>query len=584
MIRTAARVAAALLAFAPALACAVLIAQHAVDVPVGGDWTRADVLAGNAGLDPRSAAPQLVARINLNAFGNDLRLEMALAWVLALATALCVHGLLRATLGTRPGRLYGSTFLANLLLFSPLQWENLLWADRALSLLPSAALCASLFAVRSGPPGAFRFATCAFLASIATLTAPHALPLWAAIFIALAAPGEGASPGRRRAFLAGWTLLALAALALHGAGNGLAGGTATLRSSATMLGGAFSRTTLIAPRELAPWAGALLTGLFALCAAWPLAAWRDAAAREKRLPWVLLGGYALLLAVASPSLLGATRPEDALLPRHSGVSLSLCVATIPLGILALDELRRRLAASRPRLTDALDWAPAFVAGILLVAAGLGWLVGGEGMAEWKSARLQARTALVFLDRFEPRHVVRFGASLPEVRRAADILERHGALEPHRASGDGIGPYTVGAALAVDSGRVERVTTTDTRLALKGFAWLPGPDRRADGVLVTARVGDGPRRAVALAELEGLVLPPIPEHDYVYNDARIPGIDERATWAVGVAGTSLPAAPLVVLEAFAVDSEVLGLHRIGDPIPVRVTPDGMRATTPGGDAP
>lgn len=573
MIRTVARIAAALLAFAPAAACALLIARHAVDVPVAGDWARADVLAGNAALAPTSAVPQLVAKINLNAFGNDLRLEMALAWALLLATALCVHGLLRATLGTRPARLYGSTFLANLLLFSPLQWENLLWADQALSLVPGAALCASLLLLRSGSPGALRFAACAIITSVASLSAPSALALWPVLLIAPVVPRGGAPSRGTRAFIAGWTLLALAALGLHVLGGGLGGGTATPRSAATLLGAAFSRTTLIQPRLLAPWAGAALALLFALCAAWPAAAWRSAATRERRLPWVLLGGYALLLAVASPTLLGTTGPDDALLPRHSGASLALCVATIPLAILALDELRDRLAARRPRCADVLEWAPAFGAGILLVAAGLGWLVGTAGMAEWKSARLQARTALVFLDRFEPQHSERFGAPLAEVRRAADTLERFGALRPRGASGDGLGPYRVGTPLAAEWGRIKRATPTSSHLALAGYAWLPGPNRRSDGVLITARVGDGPRRAVALAELQALVLPPIGEHDYIYNDARIPGIDERATWAASLPAASLPAGPHVVLEVFAVDSEAFVLHRIGEPIPVHATPGG-----------
>jgi hypothetical protein len=532
-----------LLAFAPALACAVLVAHHAVDVPLAGDWARADLLEPGQGasgsLDLGGAIPRLVALANLHVFGNDLRLEMALAWLLVLATALCVHGLLRRTHGSG-GTLYGITFLANLLLFSPLQWENLLWADRALFFLPTAALCAGLLAFgsrRRSSPGFVAWA----------LLAVGVLGLWLAV---------GGVDG------AAWTARG--------------GSLEVLRFCAAMLGSGFSRTTLVAPGLLAPGLGVTLVVLFVAVAVWPPACRRDDGFRQRRLPWLVLGGYALLLALAAAPGRGAGGPGAPLLPRYTSVSLYLCLASLPLALLALEELRGRTAAARPRLHAALEWAPAFGAGVLLVGVGLGWLVGLQGMAEWKSARLQARTSLVFLDRFEPRHPERLGASPQELRRAVGILDAHGYLVAYRARGPGTEPYAVGEPLPVDAGLVDSAWLDGGRVVLDGFAWLPRPGRRADGVLFTAREGDGSRRVIALAELTGLLLPPIPEHDHIYNDARIPGIDELAAWNAEIPAASLPRAPHGVVEAFAVDSEAMRLHRLSGSVVLRSTQDGLRA--------
>ena len=532
-----------LLAFAPALACAALVAQHAVDVPLGADWARADLLergqAASGSPDLRGALSRLVALANLHGLGNDLRLEMALAWALVLATALCVHGLLRRTFGAG-GALYGITFLANLLLFSPLQWENFLWADRALCFLPTAALSAGLLALgsrRSSPPG---FAAWALLAA-------GVLGLW---------PAVGGVEGT--------------------AGMASGGAFEVLRFCTTMLGSGFSRTTLVAPGELAPGLGMTLAVLFVAVAVWPATRWREAAFRARRLPWAIFGSYALLLALVAALGRGAGGPAEPLLPRYTSVSLYLCLATLPLAVLALEELRGRVAAARPRLHAALEWAPAFGAGVLLVTAGLGWLVGVQGMAEWKSARLQARTSLVFLERFAPRHPERLGASPQELRRAVGIFDAHGYLDAYRARGDGIEPYANGEPLPDDAGRVDSAWFDGGRVVLDGFAWLPGPGRRADGVLFTARDGDGSRRVIALAELMGLLLPPIPEHDHIYNDARIPGIDELAAWDAEIPAAALPRAAHVLVEAFAVDSDAMRVHRLASSVVVRSTQAGLRA--------
>jgi hypothetical protein len=532
-----------LLAFAPALACALLVAHYAVDVPLGGDWARAGLLepgqAARGAPDLHGALPRLLAWANLRFFGNDLRLEMALAWALVLATALCVHGLLRRSLGSG-GALYGVTFLANLLLFSPLQWENLLWADRSLFFLPTAALCTGLLVLGARGSAPRGVAACALLAA-------GVVGLWLGVG---RAGGTGGMP-------AGGPLEAL-------------------RFYFTLLGSAFSRTALIPPRELAPGLGLGLAVLFVALAAWPAARRRDSTFRRQRRPWLIFGGYALVLALAAVWVVGTNDPGAPLLPRYTSVSLYLCVATLPLAILALEQQRARIAASRPRLHAALEWAPAFGAGALLVAVGLGWLVGVQGMAEWKSARLQARTSLVFLDRFEPRHAERLGVSPRALRRAVATLDDHGYLAAFRARGEGIEPYSLGEALPALAGRVESAWFDEGSVVLSGFAWLPGPGRRADGVLFTTRIAEEPRRVLAVAELRGLLLPPIPEHDHIYNDARIPGIDERTAWQAEIPAEALPRAPGVALEAFAVDSEAMRLHRLAGSIAVRLAEDGWRA--------
>ena len=371
------RVALLLLAFTPALAGALLVAENAVDVPVAEDWARATLLEpGLAVAEFTFVAPlpRLAARANARWFGGDLTLAMGLGFGWVLMAALCVHGLLRRTFPDDPGALYSTTFVSNLLLFSPIQWESFLWAARAWSFFPFAALCAGLLVLGSRWPSLWTGAVLSLLAAATAATVP--------LSTLVVASGERFG------------------LAFH----------------LGLIGSPFARTTLVPVQQLAPVLGALVVAFIAVGALACGACWRDPKLRGRAVPWLVLGGFSLGACALTARVVGVA--EGALLSRHATPSLYLCVAAVPLLGLGLAGLRRRVPPSRAAFRSALEWAPPFATGILVVATGLGWLAGLWAMQEWKSARLQARTSLVFLERFEPVHRVRLGgtATLEELNR------------------------------------------------------------------------------------------------------------------------------------------------------------------------
>jgi hypothetical protein len=520
----AARLAARVLAFAPLLAGALLVEAHAVDVPLGDDWVRAELFGTELPqYDSPAPLPSLVARANARWLGGDLRLAMALGFAWVVVASLCVHGLLRRSFADDALSLYTLTFLANLLLFSPVQWEAFLWAARAWSFFPFAAVCLALWIAGLQVAGALKVGL--FVALAAACAAVVSLPTYAA---------DPAGP---------IDLLAL-------------------------LGQPFARTTLLPLEELAR---ALGVAVVALLAAGAVACLRDAEQLVRAAPWLVLGVVAGAACVAVGFFGGE---GGVLLSRFATPPLYLCLAALPLAALGAAALRR----SAPALRPALAWAPAFGCGVLGVAIGLGWLAGFHAMQEWRSARLQARTSLVFLERFAPLQQVRLAADLPlhDLRRAARVLDRNGQLRPGLAEGDGLGPFEPAGELPEAWGDVESAWVSGPGLELAGFAWLPGAGRRADGVLVTARDGSGPRRLVAVAELDPMPLPPIPEHDHIYNHARIPGSEEQAPWRVQVPADALPEGDVLRVEAFAADSAALRLQRLAHQVELRRTPTGLSA--------
>ena len=592
----------ALLAFAPAVACGALVARYAVNVPVWDDFERGKLLPAWAEgtldlaylysphIDHRIVVPRLVALANAGLTGNDLVLEMGLGFAVVLATALALHGLLRRGFGDRP-LLYGLTFGVNLLLFTPLQWENFLWAAQPGFLMPFGCMAGALLVLGSGARVTAKYAACLGLALVASHTFSHGLALWPGVFAAVLLQHGFGSRATRVRFLAAWTLAAVVVLVPYFSVGGLrntsepshAFGLATVarapelspsaalhnpigeaRFYATAVGSPFARLPLFTPHAAAPVAGTLVSALFGLGVLGWIAGRRDRESWDRGLPWAALGGYAVAACVlAAVGRAPVTKASYALIPHYISISLYVALGALVLVALWLDRRRPRFGP-----------APALLAGFGAGMVGLGWLVGLHGMQEWESARLQARTSLLYLDRIDPSYFRRLDGSLDVARRMARALDRHGYLDPPLQRDGDVSLFDV-ADGAIDGARVEDARAKSERVYVHGFAWLEYAGRRADGVLVAVRDGDG-RRILAVAEVHGFPLFEASEFDHVFNEVELPNATSMAPFVARLPLADLPEAPRVDLELLAVDARRMQLHPLRERVRVERGPDGVRA--------
>ena len=193
------------------------------------------------------------------------------------------------------------------------------------------------------------------------------------------------------------------------------------------------------------------------------------------------------------------------------------------------------------------------------------------MREWKSARLQARTSILFLDHFEPRYWGRIHG-VPEVgRRLLRQLDAAGFLRPRLLEQPTLDAFERGAPLPEDAAAVGKLAARGKRLEVNGHAWLPDAGRRADGVLLAE--GD---RVLALAEGKGAPRLPIAEADHIFNAVRIPGIAEWSPWRAELVADAVPglaSGRSVTLDLYAVDAEHMRVHPLPTRIRVSLGPDG-----------
>lgn len=571
-----------LLAFVPALATAVLVQAHAENVPAWDDFERVSLLQrfaeGELGfadlyaphIDHRILVPRLIILANAVLSGGNLVWENAVTFTIVLATALALAGLLRRTLPDAPVARIAALLGINLLIFSPLQWENFLWAIQTAFVLPMACLAAALLVLETRLSVQARFGLAWLAAVVGTHSFSHGLAIWVAVpaWVLLRAPFAEGSREQTRRFLIAWVVGAAVVLIpyftwdyrassshqAHQYGvqigestplvayaqESLASPLAVANFYVSMVGSPLARLGSWTPVEAAPVWGLLVHGLLAVALA-AIALARDRELWRRSIPWFVLAGVALM--ACALAALGRAVPTNglyALAPRYVSVSQYVLVALVALGA--------QLASRGPRARLAV----VATALVLLAPVAAGWKAGIHGMRAWQTARLQARTSLLFIREFSPRFIHRLEHDWDTARAGAEVLDRYGYLDPPLARSSRPDAFEV-ASLDDDAatGRVRGAHMAGNRLVVRGDGALAG-GRPAHGVLLT--VGDGAeRRVVGIGEGRSRPEGRAYLYEHLFGEVELDPDEPTGLWRAKVDLDRLPDAPTVVVQAFLVDS-------------------------------
>ncbi len=596
-----------LLAFLPAFLCAYELREHAVDVPVWDDWERVTLLekhyAGELGLgylasahiDHRPLLPRVLTLLLNGATGGDLRAEMGVGFAALVVCGLCLAALVARALPEPRWRL-GAVFCLNLLLFSPVQYQNLLWGTQMAYLLPLAFLCIALWGM-SHPrlTAAGRFVLGAVCATAATFCFGHGLIVWPVV-VCLALLERRGRPATNLALAGALAAVAAAVVWTYfnvgyvntsqpahafgvepgerppGVQNlGETLGTERGRERVetyflTSLGNAYARLFQSDPAAAAPTLGVLVLVLFAGLAAW--AFWRGRGGRDFNavLPWLAAGGFA-----ASNALLGALGRaaislNRAILPRYASSTGFLGLALVGGGALVLHRWVKAAADPESRARRggvALAAAVGFAA--LQVPS---WDYGKHKMAAWRDARLEEQFALSYSRLREPEAESRIdkASNWGFVERGLRLLDERGLLAFPVLDEWGWGDMRpLGRELPAARASLWRVVCVgEDLLGVEGWAEFGGAGNRpADGIVFTYRAGGGGWRVFDVLETNPLEAPKAWIGDGHFGAPK-PSY-AKAKNLVGFGGAlrvgALPRGALVEVKAWAVDMakrEALGI--------------------------
>jgi hypothetical protein len=368
---------------------ALLVARLGVNVPYWDEWEFVTVLQKSAAHmlrlgdlwaqhnEHRHLFPQIILLGLSHPTHWDVRAELAANLVLAVAAFAVLAFLLRRTVAPY-GRAVHLLALGAFawLLFSPVAWENWLWGWELSWFLDTLAVVAAVAILAAWPasrPAAAGFACAVVAAVVASYSLAGGLLVWPACLALFVADR------RFRRFIPIWLAAAAATVTLFLRGYVGSESTGNLhyvlehpvayaRYALTYLGAPLSRDP-----SLAPALGLLVLAVFAAAVAY--LALRSPRSLGRAVPWVALGGYAVMAALMTGLGRAHFGTGQSIASRYTTLSVLLPLAAIALALTATGAALARPGASRPA------WVGVRAAvGLALVPVVVGgWITGWKAM-------------------------------------------------------------------------------------------------------------------------------------------------------------------------------------------------------------
>ena len=497
----------------PALWYALLVLQYGVNVPHYDQWVamaplfemmEADRLSFHDFAAQHNEHRLTVPRFVFFALARlthwNTRAEMFLTWLTIMGMAACLWKLLVATGGRATAGCYAVFAMAGLLIFDPLQEQNIIDGFNFHFVVPIAFILAAYVAVVALGQAA-RFVVTAGLASAATFSMAVGLGAWGLIFPLLL--WRETAPGWRK-WMIGWMAAFLLNLILYFVGYRMRAGTiggvlhhpgAALSYFLVYLGSPFAWGTALERTDVAGVVGAgLLAGI--MIAAGTL--WRlrtNIAFVRRAVPWLLVASIALLhgaLTTLGRYQLGASQAMET---RYVPYAVMAPIGLFFLGWLFCERAER----------IGVPWLrPALVAmgSMLFLLHGLGVLVRMDAWPLLKHYRLMNKAVVQTIDVVdEPEFHGRVTPETPPFRDSVHALARLGYLTPAPLQSRSIEEIADAKSPGDPRfGALQESAQDGERVALTGWAVLPDRLEPADAVLLTCDDSRAGPSIVALIEV------------------------------------------------------------------------------------
>ncbi len=542
--------------FSPAVVLVILVAQNAVNIPVWDGWERAALFEKvDAGtltfadlyaphIDHRMFFPRLIMIGLAYVSDGDLRFDVVVTFLFGLAAGVGVWKLARYTLGEGTWS-WGIAFLANLWIFSPLQYDNWLWPIQISFMMPMTCLIWAIWVtVQADWVWWKRWLPAALLAIVGTHSFCHGLFIWPAVGLLAALLGWKAQG--KWLFVGLWVALAAVIVGCYFGidfktgteyGYGRPIGSETPLASSwlenltenrekaskfffRMLGGPMVRQFAVDPMPPGRIFGVLTLLGFVFFGGWALVRGRRTGQWDRILPWLALGGAVIAIAfgvaTGRASLLAEAR---ATVPRLMSVALYLPLSLLVMSALLLKSRQKKIPGAFIGFLIALQIQP--------------WLYGAKLMVIWRISREQAQAHVQFIEHWDPEPS-RIAAYLPPaVKHYAPLLDAKGWLDPPLVKNLKLNQFRIYEHLLPKTKGVmdsAKPLEDPTKWELAGAAHFYDPTRPADAVLITVeKKGMKTPEIIALADFAGTLLPTRHRIDIQFTVLEELHMNEPNTW-------------------------------------------------------
>lgn len=550
-----------LLAAVPAGFVCYAIFAYGVDLPFADEWENVPLFTEKARgtlafsdlFAPLNEYRQLFPNLIFVHLGWltrwDVRYEMLLSFLLACLVSHNVYRLGRRTLGREGASQPGAYLLSNLIIFSPVQYENWLMGQQLIYFIPVACVTTCLLVSLTGVGTWKKLIICATLSVVSSFSSANGLLCWVVTLPVLVGAETWRAFARLKWPVAVWAFGFALCVVLYFYDFRRPAHLPPLSESLLKpwLAVVYFLSLLGSPltghsRYLTPVAalvGLALAALFVRSWISYRRAGPGAGTRLHMLCWLMLGAYSALTAALVTYGRAGYGLQLALSSRYTTFSLYLSVALIHLAVIVRGESRSRRPGVGARAAPAGARA-AIIA--LLVLHLLASAVSVRQMIRQR-VRLQQAKACVLLINFVgsgciDQDLIHNPHLLPG---RANALDKLGFLRPGLIRSRFVQDFAGAAGPQPAYGSFARLTRENNSYVASGTAALPYRGEPADAVLLAYEDGGGRHVLFAVAEMvyKGDILKRLRkrEADDLYfwrhsfpSDTLPPGGGDLSAWA------------------------------------------------------
>ncbi len=505
-----------LLALLPAIILGMLVLRYSVNLPFWDQWMLMPDLffkIHNEGAisfsdlieqhnESRKVFPKLIF-LNLAYLTHwDVRYEMLAIFLLACFISLSIYVLNRRTV--RGSKIKGLiiAFLANLLIFSTIQYDNWFWGIQLVVFMPIASLTFTILIAYSGLSTPAKHLNALILSIVATFSYANGLLSWILFpFILVLTEMKSRSDfWKKKLLFIPWIICFIATLIVYfndfqkpesspGFSNAINNPIKTVQFFLAFLGSPLGSGIKESEITISTIIGGLEIVVFLGIIFYLLRHRKNYELFHRSIGWLAIASYTIVSAAVTAAGRVGLGLETSQHSRYTTFSIYLLVALIHLSVIVADYFTSKTGEEEVKvIKKSLANISLFVATVALLF--FQWQSFNYGVAktqEWYGYRLSGKTCLAFINVVEKKQCIASNLvnNYPYVLAVANQLNGIGLLKPGLVISPNLREIAASTKDETKYGAFDSLQKLDNGLYLaNGWAILPHRKEPADGVILT----------------------------------------------------------------------------------------------------
>ncbi len=505
-----------LLALLPAIVLGMLVLRYSVNLPFWDQWmlmpdlffkihhegaiSFRDLIKQHN--ESRKLFPKLIF-LNLAYLTHwDVRYEMLAIFLIACFISLSIYVLNRRTVGGSKIKGLIIAFLANLLIFSTVQYDNWFWGIQLVVFVPIASLTAAILVAYSGLSTPAKHLNGLILSIVATFSYANGLLSWILfpLILVLTEMKSWSDFAKKKLLFIPWIIGFIASLIIYfndfqkpesspGFSNAINHPIKTVQFFLAFLGSPLgsgikeneiTTSTVIGSIEIVVFLGIIF---------YLLRHRKNYKLFHRSIGWLGIASYTIISAAVTAAGRVGLGLETSQHSRYTTFSIYLLVALIHLTVIVADYFTSRTGEEEIKvIKKSLTKIGLFAATFALLF--FHWQSFNYGVAkiqEWYGYRLSGKSCLAFINVVEKKQCINGNLvnNYPYVLAVANQLNGMGLLKPDLAKSPNLREIAASTKDETKYGAFDGLQKLDNGLFLaNGWAILPHRKEPADGVLLT----------------------------------------------------------------------------------------------------